>query len=209
MCQHNQPCQRKQTCIPRARPKRRELHAHASIACSIAATALTKTWRRNKATRAVEGIEEAKLNDAPPPRRPLERCPSCSWPWCPSAPTSSRARCLLYNCSSRCRRASTVYCTRCSRCPNATIAPVLGGLLYDAPRLRKHALTLSRPYVYWVVRCAPGACPQKPDKQRSRRSTRAASCWASARRRRRVVSRGRVLASATTRPSRRASGGSS
>ena len=26
--------------------------------------------------------------------------------------------------------------------PNATIAPVLGGLLYDAPRLRKHALTL-------------------------------------------------------------------
>jgi predicted MFS family arabinose efflux permease len=92
--------------------------------------------------RAVEGIEEAKLNDAPPPRRPLRALPFVLLALVPFGAHFFKGALSALQLLLPLSKGEYGLLHSMFALPNATIAPVLGGLLYDAPRLRKHALTL-------------------------------------------------------------------
>ncbi|CAH0374944.1 unnamed protein product [Pelagomonas calceolata] len=93
--------------------------------------------------RTVEpGIEEAKLNDAPPPRRPLRALPFVLLALVPFGAHFFKGALSALQLLLPLSKGEYGLLHSMFALPNATIAPVLGGLLYDAPRLRKHALTL-------------------------------------------------------------------
>ena len=92
--------------------------------------------------RTVEGIEEAKINDAPPPRRPLRALPFVLLALVPFGAHFFKGALSALQLLLPLSKGEYGLLHSMFALPNATIAPVLGGLLYDAPRLRKHALTL-------------------------------------------------------------------
>ena len=95
-----------------------------------------------RAVSAPGGFEEAKLNDAPPPRRPLRALPFVLLALVPFGAHFFKGALSALQLLLPLSKGEYGLLHSMFALPNATIAPVLGGLLYDAPRLRKHALTL-------------------------------------------------------------------
>ena len=95
-----------------------------------------------RAVSAPGGVEEAKLNDAPPPRRPLRALPFVLLALVPFGAHFFKGALSALQLLLPLSKGEYGLLHSMFALPNATIAPVLGGLLYDAPRLRKHALTL-------------------------------------------------------------------